>query len=1220
MSSNQSAAMERDTTCDQTPNEDGADEAKECNEVPECFKYSLSQLFACTANGLSYETITQDGSSVVTLEIFFSGFPRMVGLSLFPNLCRLTVVGQDLTKMEALDCCPLLQELWVAECRLTELTMLACLPQLGELVLSDPTTTPNPVCLLHNYATHVLYHMPHLQQLDTHDVSSLEVKDTAELELELSKASAAQEVKDGSAGDSGHSCNPSLDARLEQKISEKIGALKKRLAFWTRRLDEIDAWFEQKSSQAARMTDYTVQFLLMELESVGNIRLEEGCPAERWFASCCDLLLSRFSLADFKAHGVSGIQINRGVRIHNTAVRLRFEDKFDSLRVGNDGPGQNYRCQLEHLFYVSDPEKNEKKEILGIIEEGFKGVKEVCTRLQGSQRQGLLPFSNSLFLSEQPRISHALRHTCNADSDPVPFRHGMFQLPFLLLCLSLVLYQEPTLPVGQVIISKVFVGQSVPVLAGIPVSRSHYPKAYSVYQNVESKLESGRSEERPVPSSHGEDAPSRDGVLDDEALSMEPVLRPQPRLLSLDDELLLSMTRANFLSQITVSSPSRGWEREFRPPSCAQNELMSRVQVLSLHGNSLNRMKELCGLTELRHLDISFNKFTRLDDISHMPNLESLDVSYNHLTTLEGLRGLERLKQLDVSWNRLTKSREEAAVLRKHAPMLLKLDTRYNRWEKACLLAHARSSAGRPRCLSLLSTAQLLCLLGPPPWGLSQDLEPDWAAKITTLNLDNLGVSKLTNLSSLVNLRWASFNDNDISKVEGLDSCLSLEELSLDNNSISTLGDKSLPLWAGTGKPHHSGPFWESRGEGRKLSHLRLVPPTCPQSPGWHRSELFSNLRTVRLDHNHLTSFSGLIHLPSVRYLSLNYNHVESILPRQKIPHLTNKQILYNKVHSSGYGKQRPPKGLGEPGQIGGLEPLMGSLEVLHLSHNGISSMAGLELSRLTGLKALFLEGNEIRHVDGLERLHQLRELVLDKNRIKALADNSFKSQNALLELHLSENRIQDFSHLEHLTELRKLFLDANKVQDIAELEKLEVLTSLLELSLVDNPVTNYSIYRPSVALRLPLLQMLDGERVTLEERTRAELLSIEEIHCCDCSGPCPNASELSLTGLPPIISQPTAQKDKSGGFQDARYGHFIQPHNTDEAQSRTASKYKRQKQVNNTQSGLTDMSYRHIRRTAAPTGLSHRDKESPSRLAATRKAADSQNASNLFPCSTQKR
>lgn len=67
--------------------------------------------------------------------------------------------------------------------------------------------------------------------------------------------------------------------------------------------------------------------------------------------------------------------------------------------------------------------------------------------------------------------------------------------------------------------------------------------------------------------------------------------------------------------------------------------------------------------------------------------------------------------------------------------------------------------------------------------------------------------------------------------------------------------------------------------------------------------------------------------------------------------------------------------------------------------------------------------------MDGLEGLHQLRELVLDKNRIKALADNSLISQNALLDLRLSGNRIQDLGHFGHLAELRKLFLDANKVQ-----------------------------------------------------------------------------------------------------------------------------------------------------------------------------------------------
>lgn len=69
------------------------------------------------------------------------------------------------------------------------------------------------------------------------------------------------------------------------------------------------------------------------------------------------------------------------------------------------------------------------------------------------------------------------------------------------------------------------------------------------------------------------------------------------------------------------------------------------------------------------------------------------------------------------------------------------------------------------------------------------------ADQITTLNLDNKRISKMINLSKLVNLRWASFNDNEISKVEGLDNCLKLEELSLNNNSICTLsGQLHSPL------------------------------------------------------------------------------------------------------------------------------------------------------------------------------------------------------------------------------------------------------------------------------------------------------------------------------------------------------------------------------------------------------------------------------------------
>lgn len=56
--------------------------------------------------------------------------------------------------------------------------------------------------------------------------------------------------------------------------------------------------------------------------------------------------------------------------------------------------------------------------------------------------------------------------------------------------------------------------------------------------------------------------------------------------------------------------------------------------------------------------------------------------------------------------------------------------------------------------------------------------------------MDSQKISKLYNLNKLVNLRWASFNDNDISKLEGLDNCSKLEELSVNNNNISSFNGK----------------------------------------------------------------------------------------------------------------------------------------------------------------------------------------------------------------------------------------------------------------------------------------------------------------------------------------------------------------------------------------------------------------------------------------------
>lgn len=63
--------------------------------------------------------------------------------------------------------------------------------------------------------------------------------------------------------------------------------------------------------------------------------------------------------------------------------------------------------------------------------------------------------------------------------------------------------------------------------------------------------------------------------------------------------------------------------------------------------------------------------------------------------------------------------------------------------------------------------------------------------------------------------------------------------------------------------------------------------------------------------------------------------------------------------------KQKPVNKLSKQSSSKNLEffsndsstPIMESLEVLHLGYNGIKDMSTLQLSRLTSLKALFLQG-----------------------------------------------------------------------------------------------------------------------------------------------------------------------------------------------------------------------------------------------------------------------
>ncbi|XP_054953627.1 leucine-rich repeat-containing protein 9 isoform X2 [Pan paniscus] len=1290
----------------------------------------------CLCNGLSYEMVGQEGSDTSKLEMFFLGYPRIVGLSLFPNLTSLTIVAQDIKEISGLEPCLQLKELWIAECciekieglqecrnleklylyfnniskienldkliklkvlwlnhntiknieglqtlknlkdlnlagnlinsigrcldsneqleRLNlsgnqicsfkELTNLTRLPCLKDLCLNDPQYKTNPVCLLCNYSTHVLYHLPCLQRFDTLDVSAKQIKELADttamkkimyynmriktlqrhLKEDLEKLNDRKcklqklpeervklfsfvkktlerelaELKGSGKGHSDGSNNSKVtdpetlkscetvteEPSLQQKILTKLNALNERVTFWNKKLDEIEAIYHIEVKQKKKSHGLLIPLLLIELETVGNFHFEEGTRSDDW----------------------------------------------------------SYRRMLECLFYVFDPEVSvKKKHLLQILEKGFKDSETSKLPL----KKEAIILSNSLSISECPRIEFLQQKHKDEKKNSLKhelFRHGILLITKVFLGQSVQAHEKESISqsnypmVNSVFIPRKYLLNSVMgqrncdcsvrqckwfvfdhdlVLPEYVVEFEYItmvkaPSLFSVFNNV--ILE--ESKKNPEISVF-----SKDLKFDDEVIKMEPRIKARPKLTSLDDKTILSL---------------------------AKTSIYSHIVSLNLHGNSLSKLRDLSKLTGLRKLNISFNEFTCLDDVYHLYNLEYLDASHNHVITLEGFRGLMKLKHLDLSWNQLKKSGDEINMLCKHITSLLTLDIQHNPWQKPAtlrlsvigrlktlthlngvfiseeeataamkfiagtritqlsLLRHSSTKEERPRILSIWPSAKILTQISK----LGPHLHPSGNCylKITALNLDGQHLFEITNLEKLENLKWASFSNNNLTKMEGLESCINLEELTLDGNCISKIEgiskmtkltrlsinnnlltgweehtfdnmlhlhslslennritslsglQKSFTLvelyisnnYIAVNQEMHNLKglcnlvildmcgniiIWNQENyrlfvifhlpELKALDGIPIEPPETDsakdlfggrltsdmiaerqghsnfkqmQELNWTSSSIrtvdlipvdqFRNVCNVNLQNNHLTSFSGLIYLPNVKVLCLNYNHIESIMPRLKPQtHLTSRQLLYQKVPSSGYGQQGISKTNRDTMSSENLPPIMHSLEVLHLGYNGICNLIQLQLNRLRNLKFLFLQGNEISQVEGLDNLVVLQELVVDHNRIRSFNDSAFAKPSSLLALHLEENRLRELGKLQSLVKLEKLFLGYNKIQDITELEKLDVISTLRELTVYGNPICRKMLHRHMLIFRLPNLQMLDGSPVNSDDRAKAE-------------------------------------------------------------------------------------------------------------------------------------
>jgi len=369
------------------------------------------------------------------------------------------------------------------------------------------------------------------------------------------------------------------------------------------------------------------------------------------------------------------------------------------------------------------------------------------------------------------------------------------------------------------------------------------------------------------------------------------------------------------------------------------------------------------------------------------------------------------------------------------------------------------------------------------------------------LELGKNKISHLENLGALTSLTQLSVEDNEIESLAGLGELLCLMELYIGNNRLRRLREilvirdlpkliivdllgnplcreedyrlytiyhlKKLKVLDGTGieaseqsaaRNKYAGRLsletLESKVGHRHFESLRELDisglrvrdaANCFQSPE------FSGLQEINLDNNIVSDVQGFAHLPNLSVLRLGANRIGEGCRFDVNP----------------YNSASP----------------FAALQVLQLGQNSIASIERLGLSKLAALRSLFLQGNDITRIDGLEGLYSLQELVLDRNRIKYVDAGALDPVQNLRELRMEENGLRSLSNLGNLPHLQALHLGYNRISDTSEIERITGLKALLEITLMNNPVVRKQVYRAVLLGKLPMLRIIDGRDVTEEER-----------------------------------------------------------------------------------------------------------------------------------------
>jgi len=227
----------------------------------------------------------------------------------------------------------------------------------------------------------------------------------------------------------------------------------------------------------------------------------------------------------------------------------------------------------------------------------------------------------------------------------------------------------------------------------------------------------------------------------------------------------------------------------------------------------------------------------------------------------------------------------------------------------------------------------------------------------------------------------------------------------------------------------------------------------------------------IDLDNRGLTEIPNLAGEEMLKLLNLQHNQILK---------LSGIEVLSRLVFLDLYDNQ-----------ISDMTPLgpLRSLRVLMLGKNNIRSINGLQ--NMTKLDVLDIHSNRIAKINGIQHIDSLRVLNLAGNFLSEISN--LKELENLTELNLRRNEITKVSSLEHCHFLQRVYLSFNKIERWQDIWCLSECASIVEISLDGNPLTENPGYRQTIIASTSRLKMLDGRRISEEEkRTAASSLKKE--------------------------------------------------------------------------------------------------------------------------------